>query len=173
MTELGDLTVSVPVVPSTFWSVFRSRILNADPGPATRINADPCGSGSETLLVVPGTSFVLFLPVSRYDTNWRTWIFLYFDPYFAAKELLRGKEEQANRFSFFKTGYWNHFSVSSLKCQGGILKWSETHLFSPGNRYREIEYLRLQRRIYDEGLLSYRRNLPPSNGKNQKFNFKT
>jgi hypothetical protein len=46
----GTRLVSVPVVPSTFLSVFRNSILNADPGPATRINADPCGSGTLPLV---------------------------------------------------------------------------------------------------------------------------
>ncbi len=31
-------------------SWIRIRNLNADPDPATQINADPCGSGSETLI---------------------------------------------------------------------------------------------------------------------------
>ncbi len=31
------------------WIRIRIRNLNADPDPATQINADPCGSGSETL----------------------------------------------------------------------------------------------------------------------------
>jgi hypothetical protein len=33
------------------WIRIRIRNLNADPNPATQINADPCGSGSETLSV--------------------------------------------------------------------------------------------------------------------------
>ncbi len=31
------------------WVLIRIRTLNADPDPATQINADPLGSGSETL----------------------------------------------------------------------------------------------------------------------------
>jgi hypothetical protein len=33
------------------WIRIRIRNLYADPDPAAQINADPCGSGSETLLV--------------------------------------------------------------------------------------------------------------------------
>ena len=36
-----------PFLPS--WIRIRIHNLNADPDPATQINADPCGSGSETL----------------------------------------------------------------------------------------------------------------------------
>ncbi len=36
----------------------RIRNLNADPDPATQINADPCGSGSETLYL---TSYIRIL----------------------------------------------------------------------------------------------------------------
>ncbi len=34
-THVTRLVSSVLVVPSTFWSAFRNRILNVDPGPAT------------------------------------------------------------------------------------------------------------------------------------------
>jgi hypothetical protein len=39
------------------WIRIRIRNLNADPAPATQTNADPCGSGSETLLEGHGRKY--------------------------------------------------------------------------------------------------------------------
>jgi hypothetical protein len=48
-------------LPSWIWIRIRNK--NADPDPATQINADPCGSGSETL--VSGTLLVFLLSVQQ------------------------------------------------------------------------------------------------------------
>jgi hypothetical protein len=49
-----------------FYTWIRIRILNADPDPATQIYADPCGSGSATLLNCTGTgTLYLFVRVTK------------------------------------------------------------------------------------------------------------
>jgi hypothetical protein len=49
------------------WIRIRIRNLNADPDPATQINADPCGSGSETLILTPKKPIKWFLSSKKYD----------------------------------------------------------------------------------------------------------
>jgi hypothetical protein len=55
MKILGFFYFCGSFLPS--WIRIRIRNLNADPDPATQINADPCGSGSETLNVAIGGYF--------------------------------------------------------------------------------------------------------------------
>jgi hypothetical protein len=41
------------------WVIFA--LLDPDPDPATEINADPCGSGSETLKAIPYVFMIIFV----------------------------------------------------------------------------------------------------------------
>jgi hypothetical protein len=63
-------------------SLIRIRNLNADPDPATQINADPCGSGSETpILYSDPAFFISVIDPDSLDQNdsdpQQCWQFLY------------------------------------------------------------------------------------------------
>jgi hypothetical protein len=92
--------------------------------------------------------------------------FLHFDPHFAVKELLRGNEDKADGFSYFQIRILKSLFCLLVKKSGQNLKVERNPSLLSQKSIQGNGISTAMRRIY-EGLLSYRRGLPPT--KTQPF----